>query len=75
MTQVLDTPETIAIFRLASVRGMVKLEGKGLKFRGGSVRVRMCKELGISTRTSADEVVELLTKRIAAAKAELQAEF
>jgi hypothetical protein len=36
VTQVFDTPEQIAFFQLAAMKGRLKLEVKGLKFRGRS---------------------------------------
>ena len=35
-TLVFDTPDGIAFFRLCSIRGAVKLEIQGIRFRGGS---------------------------------------
>lgn len=33
---VCDTPETISAFQMLAIRGRLKMELKGLKFRGGS---------------------------------------
>lgn len=33
---VCDTPDTIAAFALLSLKSSIQLEGKGLRFRGGS---------------------------------------
>ena len=59
-----STPEQISYVRLASVKGMVKMEKAGLKSRGGSVKNKLCKEFGISIRTSHDDVIKLIQEKM-----------
>lgn len=44
------TPEQINVFRLLSLRGMLRLESVGLKTRGGALRPRIAQEFGLSPR-------------------------
>ena len=48
------TPEQVAVFRLLSLRGMLKLEKVGMKTRGGAIRPRLAEELGLKPRDSYD---------------------
>ena len=45
-----STPEAIAVFRLLAVRGALKLESRGLKTRGGAIRPKWAKQLGLRPR-------------------------
>ena len=67
-----STPDQISYVRLASVKGMINLESKGLKSRGGSVKNKICKEFGISTRTSHADVIKLIQEKMDAYLAEKQ---
>lgn len=58
------TPDQISYMRLASVKGMVKMEKVSLKSRGGSVKNKLCKEFGISIRTSHDDVIKLIQEKM-----------
>lgn len=61
----------IDLFRLASLRGMLKLESLGMKTRGGALRPRIAKELGLPARAPHIQFVAEIERRIELAKAEL----
>lgn len=44
--QIADTPEKIEAFRFLAMKGMLKLEAKGMKRRGESIRSILKRELG-----------------------------
>lgn len=54
----------ISAFRLASLRGMLRLEKAGLKTRGGALRPRIAAELGLSPRASHDVFIEEISRRL-----------
>lgn len=56
---------SISIVRLLSMKGAVKLESVGLKFRGGSRTVVMRKELGLKARTPHADVIKAIESKIA----------
>lgn len=58
------TPDQISYVRLASVKGMIRMESRGLKSRGGSVKNKICKEFGISIRTSHDDVIKIIQEKM-----------
>lgn len=60
----------IPLYRLLAVRGMIRLEARGMKFRGGSVTARMKRELGV--KGNRDAVLAALEAAIAEAAANLQ---
>ena len=51
------TPESISYFRLASLKGMLKLEKVGMKTRGGALRPRIAAEFGLKARDSHDKFI------------------
>ncbi len=59
-----NTPEGIAYFQLASLKGQLKLESKGLKSSGGAIRPRWAKELGLKARDSHDVFIAAVQKRM-----------
>lgn len=69
--QVFDTPDGISYARFVSLKGRLKLEAKGLKFRGGATRPRLATEFGLNPRDSYDAYIShcetqmtiLLTKK------------
>lgn len=62
---VVNTPDGIEYFRLASVRGMVNLESKGLKAsRGVNVTAMMRREFGLKPRAPHSEVIAAIEKRM-----------
>lgn len=63
-SMVFDTPESIEYFRLASLKGRVKLEKVGMRGRGGQVTPIMRKEFGLKARASHDEVIAAIQKRM-----------
>lgn len=67
---VADTPERIALFRLITLKGAVKLESIGMKRRGTSATQIARKELGLKARATHAEVIAALQSRIDAAVAE-----
>jgi len=44
---VLDTPDQIEAFRLLSIRGRLKLELAGIRFKGGSTFAYVKREFGL----------------------------
>jgi hypothetical protein len=63
MTTVL-TGDGIAYARLASLKGRVKLEGLGMKFRGGSATAVMRKEFGLKARAPHAEVIAAIQSKM-----------
>ena len=59
---ILDKPEDIKLFRLASLRSALKLEAVGMKRRGASVYSIVKKELGF--KGSKKEVLKQLENHI-----------
>lgn len=59
-----NTPEGIAYFQLASLKGQLKLESKGLTARGGALRPRWCKQLGLKPRDSHAVFIAEIQKRM-----------
>ena len=51
------TPEAISYVRLASLKGMLKLEKVGMKTRGGALRPRIAAEFGLKARDSHDKFI------------------
>lgn len=68
---VFDTPDGIELYRLASLKGRLKLESAGLRGRGGATRPMLAKELGLSPRDSFGLYFAELQKRIDALKAKI----
>lgn len=54
----------INLFRLASLKGQLKLESKGLKSSGGAIRPRIAAEFGLSPRASHEKYIEVIQARI-----------
>lgn len=61
---VVDTPNAIAKYRLCAIRARIKMEAKGLKFRGGSTRTHVAAELGLKPRDTHQKFVDKLTEMI-----------
>lgn len=59
------TGEGIDYFRLASLKGMLKLESTGLKFRGGALRPKLARELGLNKRDPYERFIEVIEARMA----------
>lgn len=49
---VIDTPEGIEAYRLLAIRGRLKLELKGIRFRGGSTFAYVKREYGFKGRNA-----------------------
>lgn len=66
MTQaiVLTTPSAIAYGRLASLKGMLKLEKVGLKTRDGALRPRIAAEFSLKPRDSHDKFIAEIQRRM-----------
>lgn len=60
----ISTSNGIAYVRLASLKGMVNLESKGLKSRGGAIRPRIAAELGLSPRAPYQTFVTKIQERM-----------
>ncbi len=71
---VIATPAGINHFRLASLRGMLKMEKAGMKTRGGALRPRIAEELGLKARDSYDtflaKIEDLMVESRKAAQAQ-----
>lgn len=65
--------DSVEYFRLASLRGMLKMEQAGLKTRGGALRPRLSKELGLNPRYSHDLYIAEVERRMAGIKEKLAA--
>lgn len=61
---VLTTPTEISFARLASLKGMLKLEKLGMKTRGGALRPRIAAEFGLKPRDSYDKFIETLQAKM-----------
>lgn len=61
---ILSNPDQIRNYQLRVVRSAIKLEEKGLKHSGGSVRARWATELGLKPRDSHAKFVNKLTELI-----------
>lgn len=64
MTTTISTPTGIAYVRLASLKGMVNLESKGLKSRAGPIRPRIAAELGLKPRAPYQAFIAAIQKRM-----------
>lgn len=60
----LNTPEGVAYFRLASLKQQLKLEKVGLKSSGGAIRPRIAKEFGLKARASHDEYIAAVQEQM-----------
>lgn len=60
---VFDTPEGIEYFRLASLKGMVKMEKVGMKGRVNATAAAR-KQLGLKARAPHDEVIAAIQARM-----------
>lgn len=60
-----STPAGISYVRLASIKGMVMLESKGLKGRGGPIRPRIATELGLKPRAPYADFIAAIQSRMA----------
>jgi hypothetical protein len=59
-----STPTGIAYVRLASLKGMVSLESKGLKGRAGPIRPRIAAELGLKPRAPYADFIAAIQARM-----------
>ena len=64
MSLAATTPNQIQYFILASAKARVKLESKGLKSRGGSIRKLMATRLGLKSTTKYEDVIEAIQLRM-----------
>ena len=61
---VASTPEAISYVRLASLKGMVNLESKGLKSRSGPIRPKIAAEFGLKPRDSYDKFIAAIVAKM-----------
>lgn len=61
---VANTPESIAYVRLASLKGMVTLESKGMKSRSGPIRPKIAAELGLKPRDGYNKFIEAIKAKM-----------
>lgn len=71
----LSGPDQVAYARLAVIKGRLKLESKGLKFRGASTRGQLAVEFGLKPRDGYDKYIAYCEKKMAEALAKRQAEM
>lgn len=62
---VADTPDSVAYFRFAALKGRLKLESKGLGFRGGATRPQLAKEFGLKPRAPYEEYIAYCESQMA----------
>lgn len=62
--QVFSKPNEIAYFRLATLKGRLKLEAKGMKFRGPSLRKQLAEEFCLSPRAPYEKYIEVCQVRM-----------
>jgi hypothetical protein len=60
------TGNGISLFRLASLKGMVKLDKLGMRHSGGPIRPRIAAEFGLKPRDSHDKFIAAIEAKIAA---------
>lgn len=65
---VISTPAGVAAVRLLSLRGMLRLEKIGLKTRGGALRPRIASEFGLPPRSSHDDFIAAIEKKLEGAR-------
>ena len=70
-----STSTQIAIVRMASLRGMLRLEKAGMTTSGGALRPRIAAELGLKPRASHDVFIANITARIAVLQSANQLEL
>jgi hypothetical protein len=63
---IIVTGLSIDKFRLASLRGMLRMEKAGMKTRGGAIRPRICVELGLKRNDSFDTFIDKINELLAA---------
>ena len=56
-----DKPD---VFRLLSLRGMLRLEKVGMKTRGGALRPKICNEFGLKKNAPHDEFIAAINRII-----------
>lgn len=54
----------VAYARLASIKGRLKLESKGLRFRGPSTRGIIADEFGLTPRTTYAKFIEVIQAKM-----------
>lgn len=69
----INTPDGVEYFRLASLKQQLKLEGHGMKSRGGAIRPRIAAEFGLSPRASRESYLDIIEKRMEALLTKMQA--
>jgi hypothetical protein len=60
----LNTPAQINGFRFASLKGMLTMESKGMKTRGGPLRPRLAAEFGLRARAPYADYIAHCQKQI-----------
>ena len=76
MNQTISDQTGISYARLASMKGAVRLESKGMKMsRGVNVTAIARKELGLKARAPHQEVIEAIQKRMDELLAQRQQEL
>ncbi len=68
------TPAELSHFQLCAIRGRLKLESKGLKFRGGATRPAVAASLGLKPRDTYDKFLSVIETKIEESRAQLQGE-
>jgi hypothetical protein len=66
-------PVAVRLYQLKAVHPMIRLEGKGLRFRGGSVKAKWAKHFGMRPRVDRDAVLAALDAAILELEGQTQA--
>lgn len=59
------TPDEIAYFRLASLRGALRLAAVGMKSRGGALRPKLAAEFGLTARAPYPDFIAAIEAKMA----------
>jgi hypothetical protein len=62
----LTNSDEMAYYRLAVIKGRLKLEANGLRGRGGAMRPRMAAEFGLKPRDTFEAFIAVAERRMAA---------
>lgn len=64
MSTLSTTVDAVELFRLASLKKQLQLEGVGLRSSGGAIRPRLAKEFGMSLRAPREAYVAAIQARM-----------
>lgn len=58
------TGQGVNVFRLISLKGMLRMEKVGMKTRGGSIRPRIAAEFGLKPRAPYDDYIAAVDAKL-----------